>query len=555
MEPGELSKKQILIERRRLSWFLFSRLIVASVFLGGTLLYQWRLTSFSQPQIPYYYVLVIWTYLQTIVSAFLLPKTLNFKRFTRAQLVWDLFLASFIIYLSGGFESQFSFLFILVIFSSSLFLSRRDVLLTASAASILYGSLLDLQYFEYLPNLGEYVPPVVSDGGGLFYAVFLNVSAFIVVALLSTQLAERGRKSEQELERKEIDLEELESLNRTILANINSGLMLINKSGRIRSFNAAASRISGYQLDEIYDRNVREVFKGFDIFTEGEFNVVSRGQGSFVDRDQKERTLGFTTSLVRDTDERIVGLLVVFQDLTEFLEMEDQLRRADRLAAVGRLASGMAHEIRNPLASISGSVQLLLENESLAHEDARLMKIVVKEADRLSTLLTDFLSFARPAKPESSSINVSNLLDELIDMLQSDKRFSQVEIVKCYAGNRDVYADQRLLHQIVWDLAINACEAMSGRGQLTLGMHDELPIIYVEDSGPGISPEIRGKIFEPFFTTKDSGTGLGLATVYSIVEAHGGQIDVVDGEKSGTRFTLTFPAKTSQSFAVFSDSN
>jgi two-component system sensor histidine kinase PilS (NtrC family) len=213
----------------------------------------------------------------------------------------------------------------------------------------------------------------------------------------------------------------------------------------------------------------------------------------------------------------------------------------------------MAHEIRNPLASISGSVQLLLENEALNEEDHRLMKIVVKEADRLSGLLTDFLSFAKPAKPEAKVFNVSNMLDDLIDILRSDKKFAKVKIVREYSADRDIFADQRLLHQVVWDLAINACEAMSGAGRLVIGMHKELPIIYVEDNGPGISSEIRGKIFEPFFTTKDAGTGLGLATVYSIVDAHGGQIEVSDKEGGGACFVLTFPAKNSQAFALFAD--
>ncbi len=462
-------------------------------------------------------------------------------------------LATFVIYLTGGVESQFSFLYILIIFCSSLFLRRRDTLIVASASSILYGSLIDLQYFGYLPALGAYRPPVLTDGNDALYAVFLNVTAFLLVALLSAILAERGRRSEQALVRREIDLEELESLNRTILANINSGLMLVNRAGRIRSYNAAATRITGYELTEVYDRDVRDLFAGFGIYAGDEFNVVSRGQGSFVDREGGSRTLGFTTSLVRDVAGKVIGLLVVFQDLTELLEMEDQLRRADRLAAVGRLASGMAHEIRNPLASISGSVQLLLENEALSEEDQRLMKIVVREADRLSSLLTDFLSFARPARPEIASVNVSVLLDELADMVGSDQRFARIDIVRKYAPDRHIGADRKLLYQVLWDLAINACEAMAGHGRLVLGVADDMPVIYVEDSGPGVPEEVRGKIFEPFFTTKDTGTGLGLATVYSIIEAHGGQVDVSSAESSGARFTVTLPMKEQQAFAIYAD--
>ena len=489
-------KGQVRIDRRNLSWFLFFRLLVVSLCLGGTVVYQWRSEVASPPQLPFFYTLIVLTYLQTILSAHILSTAQRLVAFARFQIAWDLILASLVIYLTGAFESQFSFLYILIVFSSSLFLKRRDVLFAASAASIFYGCLLDFQYFGILPAFGHYAPPEIEDGGKVLYAVFVNVVAFLLIALLSAQLAERGRRSQRALERKEVDLEELESLNRAIIANITSGLMLVNDSGRIRSFNAAASKITGYSLNQVYDRNVEEIFPNFNLFDGAQFNVVSRGQGEVKDKSGGIRTLGFATSMVRDADYREIGLLVIFQDLTDLLAMEDQLRRSDRLAAVGRLASGMAHEIRNPLASISGSVQLLMEGENVSDEDRKLMGIVVREADRLSGLLTNFLSFARPAKPVKTECSLASVFDELLAILHADSRFDNIKVVIDSPPGRNLYVDRQMLHQVLLDLVINSAEAISGGGMIRVGSTSGSSLVFVEDNGPGIDEKNRGKIFE-----------------------------------------------------------
>ena len=230
-----------------------------------------------------------------------------------------------------------------------------------------------------------------------------------------------------------------------------------------------------------------------------------------------------------------------FQDLTRVKEMEDKLKRSDRLAAVGQMASGMAHEIRNPLASISGSVQLLMEEGKFADEETHLMKIILREADRLSRLLTDFLVFARPAPPNNSQVDVAAMLDDLAEMVAADTRFSQVRIQKAYPRTCLMLVDGQQLRQALWNLVINAAEAISGAGKICLGIDQPTATIFVEDSGSGIPEDIRGKIFDPFFTTKDKGSGLGLATVYTIVEQHGGCVDIRDVKDGGTRLIIHLP--------------
>ncbi|KIH77177.1 hypothetical protein GFER_07420 [Geoalkalibacter ferrihydriticus DSM 17813] len=521
----------------QLSWFLLFRVVVITLFLGGAIFYQlgWRSVQ-AQPAVDYLFLLVAFSYGQALVSAAVLRKIQRFKVFTQMQIVWDLFFVTCLIYLSGGIESLFSFLYILVIISSALLLSRRDALLVASAASILYGAILDLQYFELLPLL-EGVPfPAQIDAGTVFFAIFVNVIAFFLTALLSGALSERLRRSEQALERRQIDYEELENLNRTLLANINSGLLIINPQGRIRSLNAAGCKITGYALEDVYDRDVREVFPSMEVY-DGEFRLVSRGEGQLMDRFGNLHIVGYDATYLRDRDEQVLGLLVTFQDLSHVKEMEERLKRTDRLAAVGRLASGMAHEIRNPLASISGSVQMLMEAPSVSDDDKRLMRIVVREADRLSVLLTDFLHYARPNLPRLEKVDVAALLDELAQLLMADGRFSAIEIHKDYQGAVWVEVDRQQFRQALWNLVINGAEAMGGRGVLYLGARAE-GRIWVEDSGPGIGDDLRQKIFEPFFTTKDSGTGLGLAMVHAIVTAHGGDIELHQGRQGGAKFVI-----------------
>ena len=236
-----------------------------------------------------------------------------------------------------------------------------------------------------------------------------------------------------------------------------------------------------------------------------------------------------------------MGLLIAFQDLTEYKALEDQLKRADRLAAVGRLASGLAHEIRNPLASISGSVQLLLEDEKVNEEDRHLMNIVIKEADRLSVLLSDFLNFARPSALQLELIDIASLVDELIALVNASGQFQDVVIEKNYSGPISMNIDPQKMYQVLWDLLINAGEAARPEGKIRIDINAAQGEIVIEDTGAGIADEDRDRLFEPFYTTKDKGTGLGLANVYANVEAHQGRIYVEPGSLGGARFIIELP--------------
>lgn len=532
--------------RRQLTWYLRIRLVVVCFFLLGTVVYNLQPDVRSPHSlVPLLIILIILACVQVLVSVPILARLNDFGLFVHAQLAWDMLFSLAVIYLTGGVQSLYSFLFILVIISASVFLPRKQVLLAASACSILYGSLLDLQFFGYLPLFGEQVYPEQISQFDVFYAVFVHVGAFFLTALLGGILTERLRKSEAARERREIDYDELAQLNQSILDNVISGLMIISPEGRIRSFNNAASRITGYLLEEVYNRPAEVFFPDFTSEKIAGDLPVERSELGYRRKDGKELILGYSANLIHDNFNKNLGLLVAFQDLSEYKTMEEQLKRADRLAAVGRLASGMAHEIRNPLASISGSVQLLLENPEVSEEDRRLMGIVIREADRLNLLLTDFLGFARPSPVQMQRVNLAALLNELIELLATSGQFPGVKIEKDYPPGATMRLDRQKIRQTLWDLLLNAAEAADSGGIVRIELDPVLAVIAIEDSGHGVTEEARAQIFEPFFTTKDRGTGLGLANVYSNIKAHNGRVYVTTGSLGGARFVIELPAECS----------
>jgi two-component system sensor histidine kinase PilS (NtrC family) len=530
------------VPRRLLSWYLAIRLVVVCLFLGGTIFYQLQQGSWATAAAARYLTyLTLFAIFQTVLSGFVLTRIKHYRKFINAQLSWDLLFVVLVLFFTGGVESLYSFLFILVIIAASVFCPRPQLLVVASASSILYGSLLDLQYYGYLPVLSSQVINKDIHHYDVFYAVFLHVGAFFLTALLSSALAERLRRSEEAREKREIDYEDLEHLNQFILTNINSGLMVINSAGRIRSFNSAASKITGYSLEEVYNRPVEAILPEFGPFGSDDSSDVVRGETDYKKHENEVLSLGFSASRVADKDGAPLGLLIAFQDLTEYKVLEEQLKRADKLAAVGRLASGLAHEIRNPLASISGSVQLLLEDEEVSNEDRHLMNIVVKEADRLNLLLSDFLNFAKPSALQLEKIDMSALVDELIVLVNASGQFQGVTIEKKCQGPAQMIVDPQKMNQVLWDLMINAGDAAKPDGRIRIEINGAQGEIVIEDSGAGITDEDQDKLFEPFYTTKDKGTGLGLANVYANIEAHQGRIYVEPGDLGGARFIIELP--------------
>ena len=472
----------LTVSRRRIGWYLGGRILTAALILIATVTYQ------QLNHVNYDFDPLHWLYLFALLfgieslAAFVLSRFLRRTEILlQSQIAWDLLFTTLMVFLTGGIESPFVFLFILVILSASVFLQQRQTLIVAAASAILYGSLIDLQYFGYLP-LTSSLPALHS----VLYAVYANILAFFLTAFLGGILSARLRRSEQALKEKEIDYEELDRLNRAIVANIGSGLLTINPAGQIRVFNQGAERIIGMSQSEVYGRDVREILPELTIY-DGSFIHTRRAEGTFIDGNGKKLTLGFNTTLIAGVDKKEDNLLISFQDLTHLKAIEEQLRRNDRLVAVGQLSAGLAHEIRNPLASISGSVQLLLEGGTMSTHDQRLLQIVLREAERLNLLLGDFLRFARPTPPTLELHDLALIFDELIEVVKGDPRFSDIQFLKEYTSS-ELLCDGGQLRQALLNLLINAAEALNGVGIIRLHADTNPVVIRVEDSGPGLLP-------------------------------------------------------------------
>jgi two-component system sensor histidine kinase PilS (NtrC family) len=530
----------------RITWLIWSR-VVLMTFLVGTLLFQLQYKLYSFHTAVLYYVLLS-VYALTALYLYLLSKIDNILFLAYLQTSIDILLITFLVYLTGGIDSGFSILYHLAIISASIIIYRRGGYLAASFASILYGAMLDMQYYNVL----HLVRSQSYTAGQVFYQVFITILSFYLVALLSGYLAERLRLARQELREKSMDFADLRAMQEHILRSVGSGILTVDLQGNITSWNPAAEQITGFSYDElktrwqeVFGNSIKELFGHTDSLKARSY----RFNGQVVKKDGTVSLLGMTASLLKDDSGTIRGIILTFQDITKLVEMEERIRRQERLATVGSFAAGIAHEIRNPLASLSGSIQVLQGELKLGGDDKRLMDIVVRETDRLNTIISDFLEYARPAVANSESVDLRRILDETIMLLRNSKSFSEnIELKVTVVPQLRLKGDALRLRQVFWNLLINSCQAMPNGGAVSIEAapseseeEREMCDIAVSDTGTGMSPELLGKIFDPFFTTKSEGTGLGLAIVYRIIEDHGGTISVESNPASGTRFLIRLP--------------
>lgn len=544
-----------MLEGRRLTWFAIARMIVVTLFYASTaLLYDRKPDSLESLSLQGLVRLIVATYLFSLLSIAALKLPAKFRPLiTYTQIIWDMLLVTVLILLTGGVASPYSFLYMLAIISASVLLARRQSFYVASLCVILYGATIDLQYYGRLVQLG--LSPESAQQAGLpylFYSLFLNITAFYLTALLTGYLAERARASETALHEKEIDYLELERLNSTIVRNLNSGLVTITPKGMVRVFNRFAENLTGVSQQEAYDCHISLIIPGFErVIAENE--PVSSGETFFTDPGGEQMIFGYHSVRFYDSEGGFNGIIFNFEDLSRIRSMEEELKRADRLAAIGELSARIAHEIRNPLASISGSVQLISQGDAVPEKDRKLLDIVLRETDRLNLLISDFLTYARPVKPDSQVSSLAEMYTGIEALLLTDPRFSGISIKFSDDYNVRVRISPDHLQQLFWNLLVNAAESMSDGGDIEIsGCLVNLAIrgndnrsfvrIDISDTGKGMSESETSHLFEPFFTTKSNGTGLGLATVYRIVEAHEGRIFVESAPGKGTRISILLPA-------------
>jgi two-component system sensor histidine kinase PilS (NtrC family) len=542
------------------------RAVVISIFLGTIIILQIR--SGQLPFILPVTILIATTYLLTIIYSILLKIIKNLKLICYLQIIGDLLVESGVIYISGGIDSPFPFLYILSIIASSIILYRKGGYIIASLSSILYGTLINLEFYKILHPLSFYssVTLLPPSGEVFFYTVFINISAFYLVAFLSGYLSEKLKKTGEELEEKSEDLLQLKTFHESVVKNMGSGLMTADLNGRIISFNLAAEGITGYKFYDVRGRNCSEFFN--IPLLKGDFNSLAdspiRIEDIFIRKDGNRIHLGMNISPLRDDKNNIRGIIGVFQDLTTIKEMKEKVIKSEKLAAIGRIASGIAHEIRNPLASISGSIQVLKDELSLNDQNIKLMDIILRETDRLNSIITQFLLYASPYKKNQQMCSIKELITETITLLKNSKKYPpnlNIETSFKYNGIT-INADPKQMKQVIWNLCINSIQAMENGGTMTISVNkkngspsyykpdDESVEIIIKDTGTGISEADLQKIFDPFFTTKEEGTGLGLSTVQKIIEGHNGSINVESKEGYGTTVKIILPSLSNEQRAM-----
>ena len=526
------------------------RVVVVTTLLLAALIIQYTVREVLP--LNYLYLTAGVTYVLTLVYIALVKWIPSRGVNLMLQTGGDLAVETLLVYFTGGLDSPFSFLYLVSIITAAMLLYRRGGLLAASGAAILYGVLVDLMYYGILPLPEQSLfLPTTWTASRLYFNMAANFAGFYATALLTSYLSEKLQRTSEELDANRQNLAELRALNQNVVESIPSGLITLSTEGIASFVNPAGSTILQLAPVLILGRHVSDLgfftAEGWPVAQQelerGE--VVRRELDDFTVGDAR-RSIGFAVSLLSTLEGKSAGYTLIFQDLTEMKKLEAELRLKDRMAAVGELSAGIAHEIRNPLAAIAGSVQVLKSSKSLTHQEQRLMSIVLKESERLNKSISDFLRFVRPQEKNAVQFDVAASLSETLDLLQNSPELNEKHEIRREITPPSFYllGDADQIRQVFWNLARNAVQAMPNGGVLvvhTVVANGSYNIVFA-DSGRGMSAADLSRLFQPFRTNFPSGTGLGMAISYRIIQEHGGKIEVASLEGEGTAITVSLPA-------------
>ena len=547
----------------RLQKLMFLRVLFVSLLLGASVFIQIEETKtyFGDIQTSHY-LLIATIYSLTFIYVLLLKKLKNLTKLAYLQLLVDTFFVTAIIYTTGGIESIFSLLYILTIINSSIILYRRGGMTIASSSSILYGLVLDLHYYNIIHPFGSRLSYSSEyQSFHIFYMTVVNIAAFYLVAFLSSYPSEQARKSRVELQAKEDDIIKLEALNEWIIRSITSGLITLDGLNRIILFNPAAEEIFGMKAAQAIGARVTDILPFLSNYLGDLDDGLKRSDQDakilprFIDLpymrlDNKRMFIRFSISPLMLPEGAQKGQIIIVQDMTEMKQIEEDMKRVEGLALIGELAASIAHEVRNPMASISGSIQVLKEDLEKDDVNDRLMDIILREINRLNNLVNDFLLFARPKEALIKEFDLNQLINESLELFKKSGKWNdKLRLETDFQHSIKLKSDPEQIKQILWNLFLNATEAMSHEGLLRVRTEmvngeqpnkgeQKLVRITVQDTGSGFSKKALSHLFTPFFTTKEGGSGLGLAMVKRIVEGLKGEVDGKNHPDGGAEITI-----------------
>lgn len=509
------------------------RVVFITLLLGSFFLLQVGYRSFPYPRATSN--LIVALYSLTIIYSFLIDRIKTYFNFAYFQIFMDVAAVNVLIYLTGGIESWFSFIMLLTVMSASAVLNRKAGYVIATFSSILYGVMIDLQYYKLLPIKYD---PALNEKDFL-YNIFVHISAFYMMAFLSGYLSSRLEKTKTALEQTDSDLKELSLFNKELIESIPSGIFTTDIDGRILIFNRAAEDITGITRERAQGLRIAEVLPFM-----GSISEIDRIENTIKHHRDGEKVIGLRVSSLESIAGELTGFIGVFQDITMLKKMEMAIMHKEKWAAIGELSANMAHEIRNPLASLKGSIEMLREDRVTKEQKERLTEIALKEMERLNEIITDFLMYSTPRAAEFSAFDLNFMLDATLELLKNTASArNAVSITKDFDMPLFVNADRQKMHQVFLNLGMNALEAMPDGGELSVSARrtgNSVEVVF-KDTGAGIPQENIEKIFYPFFTTKGGGTGLGLAIAYRIIEEHKGKINVISKPGEGAAFKVIIP--------------
>lgn len=529
---------------------MFLRVVIVTFLLGIAAFVQIKGTeSLPGESLTSLYIIILLTYFLSFLYLSLIRTIKSLDWNIYVQSLADVTLITGLVYVTGGIESIYSIFYPLVIIYSVLFLARRGGIIVASISSIFYSLLLNLEYYGLIQPIYPWDYSYDYSTGYMVSRIFTHIASFYIVAFLASFAVKQEKKVRKLLAEKESAFDQLDLLHKSIIESVDTGILTIDHQENIKSFNKGAEEITNLSYSEVINKKIDSIFPNFSIT---ENNIIdANSQKSSINRFEfivSGKILGCSVSPLIDSSREKIGKIIIFRDLTAIREMERQVEKNKRLALVGEMAASLAHEIRNPLASIGGSIQVLERDLDLSETDRRLMEIILRGKDQIENFMKSFLLLARPNPTKLEDVDIEVILDDVLESLRhSPDWYQDIEVTRDSCNQAIVYGSMRELRQVIWNLILNALQSMSERGRLKIGTRpifideEKYLEILVSDNGCGIEDKDFDNIFDPFYTTKEKGTGLGLAIVNKIVENHQGKIWIESKTGEGTSCIVLLP--------------